>query len=137
MPENNFIYQDHFILAEQQEVSHDTSLSGNGTVNSPLGVDYSTNGWIDIRSACQNNSALYDAGSWSIYYNPFLKLGWLSTDIHTTTKTGAQFTWPSYFKPIGNFSLGASLGFYVTPTIFNKATTASQWIGGSWVFGVE
>ena len=38
MPENNFIYQDHFILAEQQEVSHDTSLSGNGTVNSPLGV---------------------------------------------------------------------------------------------------
>ena len=39
MPENNFIYQDHFILAEQQEVSHDTSLSGNGTVNSPLGAD--------------------------------------------------------------------------------------------------
>ena len=38
MPENNFIYQDHFILADQQEVSHDTSLSGNGTVNSPLGV---------------------------------------------------------------------------------------------------
>ena len=38
MPENNFIYQDHFILAEQQEVSHDTSMSGNGTVNSPLGV---------------------------------------------------------------------------------------------------
>ena len=38
MPENNFIYQDHYILAEQQEVSHDTSLSGNGTVNSPLGV---------------------------------------------------------------------------------------------------
>lgn len=38
MPENNFIYQDHYILAEQQEVSHDNSLSGNGTVNSPLGV---------------------------------------------------------------------------------------------------
>ena len=38
MPENNFIYQDHYILAEQQEVSHDSSLSGNGTVNSPLGV---------------------------------------------------------------------------------------------------
>ena len=38
MPENNFIYQDHYILATQQEVSHDNSLSGNGTVNSPLGV---------------------------------------------------------------------------------------------------
>ena len=38
MPENNFIYQDHFILATPPEVQHDTSLSGNGTVNSPLGV---------------------------------------------------------------------------------------------------
>ena len=38
MADNNFIYQDHYILAEQQEVSHDSSLSGNGTVNSPLGV---------------------------------------------------------------------------------------------------
>lgn len=38
MPENNFIYQDHYILAEQQEVSHDSSMSGNGTVNSPLSV---------------------------------------------------------------------------------------------------
>lgn len=38
MPENNFIYQDNFILAEQQEVSHDTSLSGTGMTASPLGV---------------------------------------------------------------------------------------------------
>ena len=32
------IAQNNYILATQQEVSHDSSLSGNGTVDSPLGV---------------------------------------------------------------------------------------------------
>lgn len=32
------ISQGNYILATQQEVSHDNSLSGNGTVDSPLGV---------------------------------------------------------------------------------------------------
>ena len=32
------IAQNNYILATQQEVSHDNSLSGNGTVNSPLSV---------------------------------------------------------------------------------------------------
>ena len=32
------ISQGNYILATQKEVSHDSSLSGNGTVESPLGV---------------------------------------------------------------------------------------------------
>ena len=32
------ISQNNFLLATQQEVSHDNTLSGNGTVDSPLGV---------------------------------------------------------------------------------------------------
>ena len=32
------IAQNNYILAKQQEVSHDNTLSGNGTVDSPLGV---------------------------------------------------------------------------------------------------
>jgi len=32
------ISQGNYVLATQQEVSHDNSLSGNGTVDSPLGV---------------------------------------------------------------------------------------------------
>lgn len=32
------ISQNNFILADQKEVSHDNTLSGNGTVDSPLGV---------------------------------------------------------------------------------------------------
>lgn len=33
------IATNNYILATQQEVSHDNTLSGNGTVDSPLGVD--------------------------------------------------------------------------------------------------
>lgn len=33
------ISQNNFILADQKEVSHDNTLSGNGTEASPLGVD--------------------------------------------------------------------------------------------------
>ena len=32
------ISQNNFLLAAQQEVSHDNTLSGNGTEESPLGV---------------------------------------------------------------------------------------------------
>jgi hypothetical protein len=38
MSEIQSISQNNYILATQQEVSHDNSLSGNGTVDSPLGV---------------------------------------------------------------------------------------------------
>lgn len=33
------IAQNNYLLATQQEVSHDNSLSGNGTVDSPLGLN--------------------------------------------------------------------------------------------------
>lgn len=38
MSEIQSIAQNNYILATQQEVSHDNTLSGNGTVDSPLGV---------------------------------------------------------------------------------------------------
>ena len=38
MSEIRSLSQSNYILATQQEVSHDNTLSGNGTVNSPLGV---------------------------------------------------------------------------------------------------
>ena len=38
MSEIQSISQGNYILATQQEVSHDSSLSGTGTVDSPLGV---------------------------------------------------------------------------------------------------
>lgn len=38
MSEIQSITQNNYILTTQQEVSHDNSLSGNGTVDSPIGV---------------------------------------------------------------------------------------------------
>ena len=38
MSEINAIATNNYLLATQQEVSHDYTLSGNGTVDSPLGV---------------------------------------------------------------------------------------------------
>lgn len=44
------ISQGNYILATQQEVSHDNTLSGNGTVDSPLGVN---NEYIKLLSVRQ------------------------------------------------------------------------------------
>lgn len=129
------ISQNNFILADQKEVSHDNTLKGNGTTENPLGIN--DNKWYDVRNDCSYNTALVNAGGWNIYYNPFLQLAMITCDVQTTSSTGAQFTWPSYFKAINNFSLGVGLGFYVTPTAFNKTTSTSQWIGGCWTFAVE
>ena len=38
MSEIQSIATNNYLLATQQEVSHDNTLSGNGTVDSPLGV---------------------------------------------------------------------------------------------------
>jgi len=46
------ISQNNFILADQKEVSHDNTLSGNGTEESPLGL---------------NETVLYDGGSTPVY----------------------------------------------------------------------
>lgn len=43
MSEINAIATNNYLLATQQEVSHDNSLSGNGTVDSPLGVVHGYN----------------------------------------------------------------------------------------------
>ena len=44
------IAQNNYILATKQEVSHDNTMSGNGTVDSPLGV---TSGYIQMLSVRQ------------------------------------------------------------------------------------
>lgn len=63
------IAQNNYILATQQEVSHDNTLSGNGTLDSPLGVDVSavqTLMNVSEVSACMkivNNTVTGNAGS--------------------------------------------------------------------------
>jgi hypothetical protein len=60
MSEINAIATNNYLLATQQEVSHDNTLSGNGTVDSPLGV----------ASGTMNESAFgYDASDNITGYN--------------------------------------------------------------------
>lgn len=62
------IAQNNYILATQQEVSHDNSLSGNGTVDSPLGV---VPGY--------NETVLWE-GTETLSTNPEITLSELSTN---------------------------------------------------------
>ena len=50
MSEINTIATNNYLLATQQEVSHDNTLSGNGTSASPLGV---ASGYIQMLSVNQ------------------------------------------------------------------------------------
>ena len=70
MPENNFIYQDHFILAEQHEVSHDTSMSGTGMTDSPLGVMLSATNDANVNNIVVTASLPATPDSNTIYMIP-------------------------------------------------------------------
>ena len=59
MSEINAIATNNYLLATQQEVSHDNTLSGNGTVDSPLGV----------ASGTMNESAFEYSGGMITAYN--------------------------------------------------------------------
>lgn len=135
MPEA--IWNNNYLLATQQEVSHDNSLSGNGTVNSPLGAN--DNNWYNVTSAVSYNSGLVNAGSWQIYYNPFLKEVNLIGDLQYKATEGYVMTWPSYLKPAitEQFSIGVGLSTYVNSTgLWHSAPTAN-WCGGAFVWGVQ
>jgi hypothetical protein len=65
MSEINAIATNNYLLAAQQEVSHDNTLSGNGNVDSPLGVVPGYNetvlwsgSWTPGNSTSPTNSAI-------------------------------------------------------------------------------
>ena len=68
------ISQGNYILATQQEVSHDNTLSGNGTVDSPLGVVPGYNETV-LWSGTQYLSAVGDTITLNEPYSAFDKLG--------------------------------------------------------------
>ena len=52
------ISQNNFLLATQQEVSHDNTLSGNGTAESPLGVNVGSVGSQLVLSTVEKVASL-------------------------------------------------------------------------------
>jgi hypothetical protein len=67
MSEINAIATNNYLLATQQEVSHDNTLSGNGTVDSPLGVnsDYIVVTEETVGSYTVNTNDVQVAGTFS------------------------------------------------------------------------
>ena len=82
------IAQNNYILTTQQEVSHDASLSGNGTVDSPLGVVHGYN-----ETVLWSGDIGYSGATAQLSESPynFNKIG-----ICWYTNNGAQF--PRYFE---------------------------------------
>lgn len=65
------IAQNNYILATQQEVSHDNTLSGDGTVASPLGI---TSDYIVVTEELIGTYSV--AGSDTLVTNTFTKAGY-------------------------------------------------------------
>lgn len=126
-----------FIVSADPFVQHDNSLSGNGTVNSPLGVN--DNSWHDVTSDVSYNGNLINAGGWKILYNPFLKEVNLVGDLQYKATTGYVMTWPSYLKPAlsEQFSIGVGLATYVNSTGLWHSNATANWCGGAFIWGVQ
>ena len=130
------ISQNNFILADQKEVSHDNTLSGNGTEESPLGV--AGNAWIDVTSEVNYNTNLINSGGFVILYNKALKMVNLVCDVNVKAGSVSTtiMTWTDRLKPSTTFALGQSI-YVGTTGLTQSAGAASRWINGCWCWGVQ
>jgi len=71
------ISQNNFILADQKEVSHDNTLTGNGTLDSPLGVNVGSVGSQLVVSTVENVGSLNISNSQDTAFSKdFTKAGY-------------------------------------------------------------
>ena len=112
------ISQGNYILATQQEVSHDNTLSGNGTSASPLGVD---SPWIDITTACILGAY---AGNLSVYANPAARICWLA-GAFSPINTGNFLTVPVEYKWLTRFEAANHAGHYLDFNTVGDGNVAS------------
>lgn len=130
------ISQNNFILADQKEVSHDNTLSGNGTPESPLGV--AGNAWIDVTSEVNYNTNLINSGGFVILYNKALKMVNLVSDVNVKAGSVSTsiMTWTDRLKPYTTFALGQNI-YVSTSGLTQSAGASSRWINGSWCWAVR
>lgn len=99
MSEIQSIAQNNYILTTKQEVSHDNTLSGNGTVDSPLGLSVS-NAWINVSNEFSATTALTNT-SLKVAYNPYLGMVQVAGSFYVGTKSSATiYNAPTKYKPI-------------------------------------
>jgi len=111
MSEINAIATNNYLLATQQEVSHDNTLSGNGTVDSPLGVITT---WINVTSACGVRN-ISDDSTMTFLYSP--ALGLVNWTFKFKANSGGIFntacrvcTIPAEYRPYSKFELATPGG---------------------------
>lgn len=101
-----------FITEGAEIVNHDASLSGNGTVDSPLGVvPLGLGDWIDVTSSMTKNTGVVTNGDWHFYYNKAMKLISIIGEIRATA-AGDAYTIPEKYRPIADFVVSNHTGNY-------------------------
>lgn len=91
------ILQGNYILATQQEVSHDNTLSGNGTVDSPLGLNetvlWSGSDTTATQTLSENISSFEEVKVYGKSHNlyPWVSNAWITGS--TVYGVGIQMWW--------------------------------------------
>ena len=113
------IAQNNYILATQQEVSHDNTLSGNGTVESPLGVVPGYNETVlwsgaaplssmnDSGNALNLSESLFNFEKVAVYARPLPSHNVLKVAEFQPDGNAEGFDWLTWFKGGGTSSNGA------------------------------
>lgn len=112
------ISQNNFILADQKEVSHDNTLSGNGTPESPLGLnetvlfDGAMSGTLPVSASLSEAPANFE------YVQVHTGGGYKSV----YTYEGASDTWQIFSPYVG----GSNISLYALNVTVNGSTMTVQ-----------
>lgn len=122
-----------FITSGAEIVNHDNSLSGNGTVSSPLGLNVS-NAWVDVTNEFSATSAI-TTNYLRATYNPYLGMVQLGGSFYCSpTAISYLYTAPNKYKPINGMEFHEGSRYYdvLTATDTNNFLRArsgtAQWV---------
>lgn len=128
-----------FITEGAEIVNHDSSLSGNGTVDSPLGLNVS-NAWIDVTNEFSATTAL-SPSYLKVTYNPYLGMVQLGGSYYCSpTAQVVLYTAPNKYKPINTMEYKEGSRYYdiLTYTDNNNFIRArsgtAQWVSLNLVY---
>jgi hypothetical protein len=122
-----------FIAEGAEIVNHDNSLSGNGTVDSPLGLNVS-NAWVDVSNEFSATTALTPSHL-KATYNPYLGMVQLGGSYYCgSTAQVVICNAPTKYKPINTMEYKAESRYYDIPTttanneLIIARTGNAQWV---------
>lgn len=128
-----------FITEGAEIVNHDNSLSGNGTVDSPLGLNVS-NAWADVTNEFSATTAL-SPSYLRVTYNPYLGMVQLGGSYYCSPTTSAViYNAPKKYKPMNTMEYKEGSRYYdiMTSTANNEfiraRTGTAQWVALNLVY---